>query len=73
MTARLRESLHTAAADVPAYPVYKRALATARRSRRRTALGAAAGLALVVTAGLFLPRRDRFCWPGFHRGRSRAA
>ncbi|MGA3526953.1 WD40 repeat domain-containing protein [Melissospora conviva] len=55
MTARLRESLHTAAADVPAYPVYKRALATARRSRRRTALGAAAGLALVVTAGLFLP------------------
>ncbi|MEV1143954.1 hypothetical protein [Micromonospora sp. NPDC049799] len=55
MTARLRESLHTAAADVPAYPVYERALATARRSRRRTALAAVAVLVLVALAGAVLP------------------
>ncbi|MFG2013191.1 TolB family protein [Micromonospora sp. NPDC048868] len=55
MTNRLRESLHTAAADVPAYPVYERALATARRSRRRTALAVAAALVLVALAGAVLP------------------
>ena len=55
MTARLRESLQNAAADVPAYPVYARALATARRSRRRTALGAVAGLVLLAAAGALLP------------------
>ncbi|MER7469424.1 hypothetical protein [Micromonospora sp. NPDC000018] len=55
MTARLRESLHTAAADVPAYPVYERSLATARRSRRRTALAAVAALVLVALAGAVLP------------------
>ncbi|MGW0432050.1 hypothetical protein ACWDV4_05835 [Micromonospora sp. NPDC003197] len=55
MTARLRESLHAVAADVPAYPVYERALATARRSRRRTALAAVAALMLVALAGAMLP------------------
>ncbi|MER5333646.1 hypothetical protein [Micromonospora sp. NPDC002717] len=55
MTARLRESLHTAAADVPAYPVYERALATAHRSRRRTTLAAVAALVLVALAGAVLP------------------
>jgi hypothetical protein len=55
MTARLRKSLHTAAADVPAYPVYERALATARRSRRRNALAAVAALVLVALAGAMLP------------------
>ncbi|GIF47683.1 WD40 repeat protein [Asanoa ferruginea] len=50
MTTRLRESLHGAAGDVPAYPVYEKALATARRSRRRAGLAAAAVLALVGTA-----------------------
>ncbi|BCJ65396.1 hypothetical protein [Polymorphospora rubra] len=56
MTARLREVLHTAAADVPAYPVHERALATARRTRRRTRLVAgAAALVLVALAGTVLP------------------
>ncbi|MER6591688.1 hypothetical protein ABT214_07530 [Micromonospora purpureochromogenes] len=55
MTSRLREALHTAATDVPAYPVYERALATARRSRRRVALAAGAALMLVVLVGLVLP------------------
>ncbi|MFU8875002.1 TolB family protein [Micromonospora sp. SL4-19] len=55
MTARLREVLHTAAADVPAYPVYEQALATARRHRRRTVLWAAAALVLLALAGAVLP------------------
>ncbi|MFI7574552.1 TolB family protein [Micromonospora sp. NPDC049497] len=55
MTARLRESLHSAAADVPAYPVYERALATARHSRRRNAFAALAALVLVALAGAVLP------------------
>ncbi|MEU2614228.1 hypothetical protein ABZ570_21990 [Micromonospora sp. NPDC007271] len=55
MTARLREVLHTAAADVPAYPVYEQALASARRHRRRTVLAAGAALVLVAVAGLVLP------------------
>ncbi|MGN9811925.1 TolB family protein [Micromonospora sp. BQ11] len=59
MTARLRESLHMAAADVPAYPVYERALATARRSRRRNALAAVAALVLVALVGAALPRAVR--------------
>ncbi|MEU1588470.1 hypothetical protein [Micromonospora sp. NPDC005710] len=54
MTARLRETLH-AAADVPAYPVYERALATARRSRRRAVLVAVAVLVLVALTGAVLP------------------
>ncbi|MEU5724667.1 hypothetical protein [Micromonospora sp. NPDC047738] len=55
MTTRLREMLHTAAADVPAYPVYEQALATARRHRRRTVLAAGAALVLVALAGAVLP------------------
>ncbi|WP_433265587.1 hypothetical protein ACQPWR_00540 [Micromonospora vinacea] len=55
MTARLRETLHAAAADVPAYPVYERALATARRSRRRTVLAAVVVLVLVALTGAVLP------------------
>ncbi|MEO3779511.1 hypothetical protein ABGB16_22255 [Micromonospora sp. B11E3] len=55
MTARLREALRTAAADVPAYEVYERALATARRSRLRAAGATAAALALVALAGAVLP------------------
>ncbi|MFE9658318.1 hypothetical protein [Micromonospora sp. NPDC006431] len=55
MTARLREVLHTAAADIPAYPVYEQALATARRHRRRTVLAAGAVLVLVALAGAVLP------------------
>ncbi|MGC4760479.1 hypothetical protein [Micromonospora trifolii] len=55
MTARLRETLHAAAADVPAYPVYERALATARRSRRRAVLAAVVVLVLVALTGAVLP------------------
>ncbi|GIF65295.1 hypothetical protein Ais01nite_33300 [Asanoa ishikariensis] len=55
MTSRLRDSLRTAASDVPAYPVYEKALATARRSRRRTALAAMAALVLTALAGALLP------------------
>ncbi|MEU4526884.1 hypothetical protein AB0F49_01515 [Micromonospora ureilytica] len=55
MTARLRETLHAAAADVPAYPVYERALATARRSRRRAVLATVAVLVLVTLTGAVLP------------------
>lgn len=58
MTARLRESLHGAAGDVPAYPVYERALATARRSRRRTGFAIAAVLVLVALAGAVPPLVD---------------
>ncbi len=55
MTARLREALHTAAADVPPYPVYEQALATARRHRRRTTLTVVAALMLIALAGTVLP------------------
>ncbi|HEV7706962.1 MAG TPA: hypothetical protein VGP16_02085 [Asanoa sp.] len=58
MTARLRESLHGAAGDVPAYPVYEKALATARRSRRRTGFAVAAVLVLVALAGAVPPLVD---------------
>ncbi|MFC7546015.1 hypothetical protein [Plantactinospora sp. GCM10030261] len=52
MTERLREVLRRTAEDVPTYPVYERALATARRTRRRltaASLAAVAGLALLGT------------------------
>ncbi|MFC3503584.1 TolB family protein [Micromonospora krabiensis] len=55
MTAQLREALRAAAADVPTYPVHDRALATARRSRRRAVLAAIAALVLVALAGAVLP------------------
>ncbi|MBQ1009898.1 hypothetical protein KBX53_02820 [Micromonospora sp. M51] len=55
MTARLRETLHAAAADVPAYPVYERALATARRSRRRAVVAAVEVLVLATLTGAVLP------------------
>ncbi|HEY2669952.1 MAG TPA: hypothetical protein VGJ07_06200 [Rugosimonospora sp.] len=50
MTGRLRDTLHRAADDLPGYQVYERAVATARRSRRRTAVGAAAAVVLVLCA-----------------------
>ncbi len=55
MTDRLREALHAAAVDVPAYPVYERSLATARRYRRRTTLTVVAALMLIALAGTVLP------------------
>ncbi|MGC5028361.1 TolB family protein [Micromonospora sp. DT229] len=55
MTARLREVLHDAAVDVPAYPVYEQALATVRRRRRRTRLTAAAALVVVALITAVLP------------------
>ncbi|MDG4807020.1 hypothetical protein O7634_09680 [Micromonospora sp. WMMD1120] len=55
MTFRLRETLHVAAADVPTYPVYERALATARRSRRRTVLATVVVAVLVALTGAVLP------------------
>ncbi|MFF5176835.1 TolB family protein [Micromonospora sp. NPDC000316] len=55
MTARLRDALRTAAADVPTYPVYERALATARRARRRSAIATVAALVLVALTGAILP------------------
>ncbi|MDG4783018.1 hypothetical protein O7614_25465 [Micromonospora sp. WMMD961] len=55
MTARLRDALRSAAEDVPTYPVYERALATARRNRlRRVGVGAAA-LVLLAVAGVVVP------------------
>ncbi|MGW2624863.1 hypothetical protein [Micromonospora taraxaci] len=55
MTARLRDALRSAAEDVPTYPVYERALATARRDRlRRVGVGAAA-LVLLAVAGVVVP------------------
>ncbi|MEU7655399.1 hypothetical protein AB0C42_17165 [Micromonospora taraxaci] len=55
MTARLRDALRAAAEDVPTYPVYERALATARRDRlRRVGVGAAA-LVLLAVAGVVVP------------------
>ncbi|MFI7608988.1 TolB family protein [Micromonospora sp. NPDC049366] len=55
MTARLREALRSTAAAAPTYPVYERALSTARRSRRRRTAAALAALVLVVLAGAALP------------------
>ncbi|GAB3845388.1 hypothetical protein GCM10029963_23620 [Micromonospora andamanensis] len=55
MTTRLREMLHDTAAQVPAYQVEQRALATARRTRRRRASAVAAALVLAVFGGLVLP------------------
>ncbi|MEV4483457.1 hypothetical protein [Micromonospora coxensis] len=55
MSVRLREALHRAAADVPAYPVHERALATARRTRRRAALAGVAAVAAVLALGLSVP------------------
>ncbi|QLQ37207.1 hypothetical protein [Micromonospora robiginosa] len=52
MSGRLREALREAAADVPAYPVHDRAVATARRTRVRTAAVVAVVLALVAAAPL---------------------
>jgi hypothetical protein len=50
MTGRLRDTLHRAADDLAGYQVYERAVATARRSRRRTALGAAGAVVLALCA-----------------------
>ncbi|MGW5556614.1 hypothetical protein ACWER9_05215 [Micromonospora sp. NPDC003944] len=55
MTARLRETLHAVAADVPTYPVYERALTTARRTRRRAVVAAVVALVLVALTGAVLP------------------
>ncbi|WP_422736260.1 hypothetical protein ACN263_22090 [Micromonospora sp. WMMD729] len=55
MTARLRDALRTAAEGVPAYPVYERALATARRDRRRRVAAATGALLVLVVAGVALP------------------
>ncbi|SCE99178.1 hypothetical protein GA0070607_4082 [Micromonospora coriariae] len=55
MTARLREALRSTAEDVPTYPVYDRALATARRDRRRRLTAAAGALTLLALAGVALP------------------
>ncbi|SCG48972.1 hypothetical protein [Micromonospora coxensis] len=55
MSVRLREALHRAAADVPAYPVHERALATARRTRRRAALAGVAAVVAVLALGLSVP------------------
>jgi hypothetical protein len=59
VTARLREVLHQAAQDVPAYPVYDRAVATARRSRRRTVVATTAAVLTALVLALLptsLPR-----------------
>ncbi|PWR05648.1 hypothetical protein DKT68_25855 [Micromonospora acroterricola] len=55
MTARLREALRWTAEDVPTYPVYDRALATARRDRRRRLTAAAGALTLLALAGVVVP------------------
>ncbi|MFG1870526.1 hypothetical protein [Micromonospora arborensis] len=55
MTARLREALRSTAEGVPAYPVYDRALATARRDRRRRLTAATGALLVLVVAGVALP------------------
>ncbi|MEV0156130.1 hypothetical protein AB0H57_20710 [Micromonospora sp. NPDC050686] len=48
MTARLRDALRETAEAVPAYDVHDRAVATARRTRRRSVAAALAALALVA-------------------------
>src|SRR5690349_23152511 len=55
MTERLRQELRRAADTAPAYPVYERAIATARRSRRRT-VAAWAAVAAMVAVGVPLAR-----------------
>ncbi|MEU4553073.1 hypothetical protein [Micromonospora violae] len=55
MTARLRDALRSAAEDVPTYPVYDRALATARRSRRSRLAAAAGVVMLLALAGVVVP------------------
>jgi hypothetical protein len=55
MTARLREVLHQAAQDVPTYAVYDRAVASARRSRRRTMVAATAAAMLGALVLVLLP------------------
>ena len=55
MTARLRAALRSTAEDVPAYQVYERALATARRDRRRRLAAATGALLVLVVAGVALP------------------
>ncbi|GAB3942316.1 hypothetical protein GCM10027614_29140 [Micromonospora vulcania] len=55
MTARLRDALHGTADGVPAYPVYERALATARRSRRRRTAAAVGAVVLLALAGVTVP------------------
>jgi hypothetical protein len=54
MSQRLREALRVAAAEVPAYPVYERAVATARRGRWR-AVAAVAAAVLAAVALALLP------------------
>ncbi|MET8094380.1 hypothetical protein [Micromonospora sp. NPDC005220] len=55
MTSQLRDALRATAEDVPTYPVYERALATARRSHRRRLVAAAATVVLVALAGVTVP------------------
>ncbi|MER5459076.1 hypothetical protein ABT008_30375 [Micromonospora sp. NPDC002389] len=55
MTSRLREALRDTAEDAPVYPVYERALATARRTRRRNWGAAALVLVLVALAVTVVP------------------
>ncbi|MET8351759.1 MULTISPECIES: hypothetical protein [unclassified Micromonospora] len=55
MTAQLRDALRSTAEDVPAYPVYERALATARRDRLRRSAASAAALLVLALAGVVVP------------------
>ncbi|MBY8873876.1 hypothetical protein K7640_18770 [Micromonospora sp. PLK6-60] len=54
MSARLRDALRETAEAVPAYDVHDRAVATARRTRRRSMAAALAALALVALVPLGL-------------------
>ncbi|HEX2772009.1 MAG TPA: hypothetical protein VHN18_06215 [Micromonosporaceae bacterium] len=58
MTVRLREALREATDGLPAYPVYERALATARRTRLRAAAAAAAVLVTVAVMVWSVPVRQ---------------
>ncbi|MER5458376.1 hypothetical protein ABT008_26760 [Micromonospora sp. NPDC002389] len=55
MTARLREALRSGAEEAPVYPVYERALATARRTRRRNWSAVVAALVLIVLTVTVVP------------------
>ncbi|MGW3606183.1 hypothetical protein [Micromonospora sp. NPDC005161] len=55
MTAQLRDALRSTAEDVPTYPVYERALATARRDRLRRVAASAAALLVLALAGVVVP------------------